>query len=84
MKEFSKYVDLDVPKDSIGVAVADGSDGETRYQGEIPKKQFASWSDSSDVMAQHSRSVMRLAAAVMEYIATYPVVVLIVSWSPPP
>ena len=35
MKEFSKYVGLDVHKDTIAVAVAEGGGGEVRYVGEI-------------------------------------------------
>jgi len=35
MNEFSKYVGLDVHKDTIAVAVADGAGGEVRYVGEI-------------------------------------------------
>ena len=36
MKEFSKYIGLDVHKATIAVAVAEGSGGEVRYFGEIP------------------------------------------------
>jgi transposase len=35
MKEFSKYVGLDVHKDSIAVSIAQAGRGETRYFGEI-------------------------------------------------
>lgn len=35
MKEFSKYVGLDVHKETIAVSVADAGDGEVRYIGEI-------------------------------------------------
>ena len=35
MKEFSKYVGLDVHKETIAVSVAEGSGGEARYLGEI-------------------------------------------------
>jgi len=35
MKEFSKYVGLDVHKATIAVAVAEGKGGEVRYHGEI-------------------------------------------------
>lgn len=35
MKEFSKYVGLDVHKKTIAVAVADAGGGEARYVGEI-------------------------------------------------
>ena len=35
MAEFTKYVGLDVHKETIAVAVADGSGGEARYSGEI-------------------------------------------------
>jgi transposase len=35
MKEFSKYVGLDVHKETIAVSVADANDGEVRYYGEI-------------------------------------------------
>ena len=35
MKQFSKYVGLDVHKETIAVAVADSDDGEVRYFGEI-------------------------------------------------
>ena len=35
MKEFSKYVGLDVHKDTIAVAVADADGGEVRFVGEI-------------------------------------------------
>ena len=36
MKEFNKYVGLDVHKESIAVAVAPAGAGEVRYFGEIP------------------------------------------------
>ncbi len=36
MAEFSKYIGLDVHKETIAVAVADGEGGSVRYQGEIP------------------------------------------------
>jgi transposase len=36
MKEFSKYVGLDVHKETIAVSVAEGNGGEVRYVGEIP------------------------------------------------
>jgi transposase len=35
MKEFSKYVGLDVHKETIAVAVAEGRGGEVRYFGEV-------------------------------------------------
>lgn len=35
MKKFSKYVGLDVHKDTIAVSVADSDGGEVRYHGEI-------------------------------------------------
>jgi transposase len=35
MKEFSKYVGLDVHKETIAVSVAEGAGGEVRYVGEI-------------------------------------------------
>lgn len=35
MKEFSKYVGLDVHKETIAVSVAEASGGEVRYFGEI-------------------------------------------------
>ena len=35
MKQFSKYVGLDVHKEKISVSVADRGDGEVRYLGEI-------------------------------------------------
>ena len=35
MKEFSKYVGLDVHKETIAVSVADAEGGEARYFGEI-------------------------------------------------
>src|SRR3954453_15639300 len=35
MKEFSKYVGLDVPKETIAVSVAESNGGEVRYFGEI-------------------------------------------------
>ena len=35
MKEFSKYVGLDVHKETIAVAVAEAGGGEARYVGEI-------------------------------------------------
>ena len=35
MNDFSKYVGLDVHKETIAVAVADGNGGEVRYYGEI-------------------------------------------------
>ena len=36
MKEFSKFVGLDVHKETIAVSVAEGNGGEVRYVGEIP------------------------------------------------
>jgi len=41
MKEFSKYVGLDVHKATIAVAVAEGKGGEVRYHGEIENTQEA-------------------------------------------
>ena len=35
MDEFTKYVGLDVHKETIAVSVADGQGGEVRYVGEI-------------------------------------------------
>ena len=35
MTKFSKYIGLDVHKETIAVAVADGAGGEPRYWGEI-------------------------------------------------
>ena len=35
MKEFSKYVGLDVHKETIAVSVAEANGGEVRYFGEI-------------------------------------------------
>ena len=35
MKEFSKYVGLDVHKETIAVSIAKGGGGEVRYFGEI-------------------------------------------------
>ena len=35
MKEFSKYVGMDVHKETIAVAVAEARGGEVRYLGEI-------------------------------------------------
>jgi transposase len=35
MKQFSKYVGLDVDKETIAVAVAEGDGGEVRFFGEI-------------------------------------------------
>jgi transposase len=41
MAEFSKYIGLDVHKETIAVAVADGEGGSVRYQGEIPNSATA-------------------------------------------
>ena len=41
MAEFSKYIGLDVHKETIAVAVADGDGGSVRYQGEIPNSPAA-------------------------------------------
>ena len=35
MKEFSKYIGLDVHKETIAVSVAEANGGEVRYLGEI-------------------------------------------------
>jgi flagellar basal body P-ring protein FlgI len=35
MKEFSKYVGLDVHKETIAVSVAEANGGEVRYLGEV-------------------------------------------------
>lgn len=41
MAEFSKYIGLDVHKETIAVAVADGDGGEVRYLGEIANEPAA-------------------------------------------
>ena len=41
MKQFSKYVGLDVHKETIAVAVAEAHGGEVRYVGEIPNTEEA-------------------------------------------
>jgi transposase len=41
MKQFSKYVGLDVHKETIAVAVAEANGGEVRYIGEIPNTEQA-------------------------------------------
>jgi transposase len=41
MAEFSKYIGMDVHKETIAVAVADGEGGEVRYLGEIANRPTA-------------------------------------------
>ena len=41
MKDYTKFVGLDVSKDSISVAVADTGRGEPRFLGNIPHKPEA-------------------------------------------
>lgn len=41
MKEFSKYVGLDVHKELIAIAVASAGSGEVRYFGEILPTSYA-------------------------------------------
>ena len=41
MKQFSKYVGLDVHKETIAVAVAEANGGEVRYVGEIRNTEEA-------------------------------------------
>ncbi len=45
MKMFSKYVGLDVRKDTIAVSVAEADGGEVRYHGESPicQQRLKSW-----------------------------------------
>ncbi len=41
MKHCSKFVGLDVHKDTVGVAVSEADGGQARYYGEIPKTPAA-------------------------------------------
>ncbi len=41
MTKFSKYIGLDVQKETIAVAVADGAGGKPRYWGEIKNRPEA-------------------------------------------
>ncbi len=72
MKQFSKYIGLDVHKETIAVAVAEGDGGEVRFFGEIVNtsealdklvKQFSKAGDRVKTDRRDALSLARLHCA---------------------